>query len=899
MILEELTLKNWRGYRNPHTFRFEEGFNLVVGRNEAGKSTLFEALTRVLFDRHTSKTEEIRRMQPLGSSLGPEAVIVFRTNRRRYKVVKRFLQQPICELYSDRRGQWDPDHDGDKADNELRAILRGEVAGRAAKPEHRGLAQALWYLQREAPLPERAWAGGIKQGLAGLVQLVAKSPEEDRIFRLIEDEYATYYTPTGRVASTSELASLKEQIPQVEQQLHELWTRAEGVERLRSELEELTERRTEKELRLKEGQSELEELKRALEVADAVEERKRHKEKAVQDAEETLRRLSNDQEGIQRRLKKLEELSKELEEAKEELDRREADARQDRMAAERHREKWKKSHEPALQKVEGELILLRAVERLRLLEKDKERLQDHLSKVGNAQKGLLARKRELSELHAPTKKEWTEFQDNLNKLRVVEAQAEASAIRIGFDLQDKRASVTAKPEAQHTPDRDEFLVTAPTTFTIRGVGKVRVRGGGASLEELDAKAKQLRTIVKATLERFGVDDEQTLSDRQQRRLDLEREVKQLQKGLDELTSDEKDPEGEIVRVAREIEGESAKAKSAPEEWRSRGGQKIREKAEELEKDKKRLIKVIEEEQRNEQKANKDHLEGVRKAQEASNRVAGLQSQTKSLEQENAEILKGYGTLQHLESLVRQAKDELRRAKDDLDTLTKDYEARVEVPRKLHQQAVDRLGNLENQLGSLQQDIVDRKARIEEAAAQGLYSQTADQEAALETKRRRLESVKRRAEATRLLRDMVLAHRKEQSAALVAPVAERVNKWLRLLTEDAYDALELNEELLPVAVRSSRYGEPLPLESVSYGTHEQVIVLLRLAIGVLLSDRERNLVVIDDRLVNADAVRIKRLCLILQEVASNACQVMVATCNDTSYTGITGHVIRVPFDGRDS
>lgn len=77
MIIEEITVKNWRSYREPHTFQFDDGFNLLVGRNEAGKSTIFEAFTRVLFDRHTSKAEEIRQIQPLGSSLAPEATIVF------------------------------------------------------------------------------------------------------------------------------------------------------------------------------------------------------------------------------------------------------------------------------------------------------------------------------------------------------------------------------------------------------------------------------------------------------------------------------------------------------------------------------------------------------------------------------------------------------------------------------------------------------------------------------------------------------------------------------------------------------------------------------------------------------------------------------------------------------
>ena len=152
MILEEITVKNWRGFREPHRFRFEDGINLVVGRNEAGKSTLFEALTRTLFDRHNSKAEEIRAMQPLCSSLGPEVMIHFRAGGVRFKVVKRFLQDPRSELYSERDGRWELNCEGDASDNRLREILSGEGTSRtAARPEHRGLAEALWYLQWMGP----------------------------------------------------------------------------------------------------------------------------------------------------------------------------------------------------------------------------------------------------------------------------------------------------------------------------------------------------------------------------------------------------------------------------------------------------------------------------------------------------------------------------------------------------------------------------------------------------------------------------------------------------------------------------------------------------------------------------------------------------------------------------
>ena len=222
MIVEEITIRNWRGYREPHTFRFGEGFNLLVGRNEAGKSTLFEAFTRVLFDRHTSRAEEIRQIQPLGSSLGPEATVVFRTKTGRYRVCKRFIQNPISRLFTWREDRWELDHEGDAADNAVREILRGDTPTRASKPEHRGLCQALWYLQDDTPLPEEAWTEGVKEGLSGFVALAARSPDEDRILKKIEDEYKAFYTPTGVVKSKRKAALLQKEVQDLEEELQTL-----------------------------------------------------------------------------------------------------------------------------------------------------------------------------------------------------------------------------------------------------------------------------------------------------------------------------------------------------------------------------------------------------------------------------------------------------------------------------------------------------------------------------------------------------------------------------------------------------------------------------------------------------------------------------------------------------
>lgn len=198
--------------------------------------------------------------------------------------------------------------------------------------------------------------------------------------------------------------------------------------------------------------------------------------------------------------------------------------------------------------------------------------------------------------------------------------------------------------------------------------------------------------------------------------------------------------------------------------------------------------------------------------------------------------------------------------------------------------------------SVEKEIVNRKARIEEAVSEGFYSRIGDLEASLEATKRNLDRVTRQAEAAKLLYELMQAFKEEQSTALSGPVANLVNRWLTQLTDGSYDSVGMNENIFPVEVSNPQYDATLPLDCLSYGTHEQIIVLLRLAMGVLLSKDERNLIVIDDRLVNADPIRMRRLCRILKEVA-NHCQVIVATCNDTPYAGVPGKVIQVPGDGR--
>jgi len=895
VILEEIEVGKWRGYRETHVFRFQAGINLLVGRNEAGKSTLFEVLTRALFDRHNSKTEEVRAMQPIGTSLGPEVTIQFSVAGTRHKVVKRFLQNAKSEFYSERQGKWEMEHEGDQADAHLREVLRGEATTRtAARPEHRGLAQALWYLQSDGAIPEKMWNEGVRQGLQGLVQSVATSPRERAILERVEKAYQEYWTETGRIKTNSPLGLLQAEIPEIEKNLATLQGKAKTVEGYRTDLEAFHAEEVQKAVDIKKAKDDLTESSARVQAAEAHERERGLKESAKTEAAQKVHLHQKDLTQIDEKQKKVQERRTEIKNLEDALSETATDARQEATASEHHARHWKKVLEPVLKGLEAELGAFHSLERLRKMEKDRARLEKHLEKIAGINAQIQARKTERDALVAPDDKEWKRFGIASNHLIVLQAKVDASAIRVAFEWSGKERKVETQPSLRTSEDA-EYIVTEPTEFQIEGVGKVRVRSGASSLEDLLTQRDATEQDVRQVLTRFGVADADAVATLHERGRELDRTLATLKKSLDEANGTEPGAEEELARTKRGIEEETRGISTLPPDVLQQGGQWIRDQIAAKELQKENQTRAIAEEQKAEKMASHKHLELVEARQGTSNKLAERKAEIHTHEEGITEILQTYGTIDQLKKCLAASEEAARMATAAHDALLSGYEEKVVIPKRLHEQAHGRVRELEKQIGDSRIKIATTRARIDAATEQGNYSQRADLEIEVERKKRRLEVLQRRADGTKLLHDLVAAHEKQRSSELSGPVQSLANRWLAILTDDNYDTLRIDEALRPAGVHVARYRADLPLASLSHGTQEQVVVLLRLAIGVLVSGEERNLVVIDDRLVNADPLRMKRLCLILQE-AAETCQIVIATCNDTPYAGLSAQIVRVPADG---
>lgn len=890
MILESISLENWRSFRDRRTFSFDPGLNVVAGENEAGKSTLFEALWRGFFDRHTSAAAEIRGIQPEGTSLGPEVTIVFTAAGRRQKLSKRFLSGAFSRLYEDRGGDFVLTAEGDLADAAVVEMAGGTGSGSgASKVLHRGAAQALWYLQREDPLPEDQWNEAVRDGLSSIIQSVSTTPEEERVERMVEKDYLELFTAkTGVIREGTELRAAEHRRDEVAAELAGLRSKRERLQAERVSLESMNASLDElgRERAAAAGERERaiadvlagEEIDRKLSELTAESERRRQE----------YSRLAERAEEIEARIAEIRELGEAVESAKGEMVGAEVERRTSLTMKERAHAGWQGRLEPELKSIDRSLRAFRSLERRRKLEKDREHLESYIQRVESEEKEIESLRSLLRGLNAPDEEVWSSYTDAEASLRVAEAELRSNSIRVTFRLPEGRQIV---PDPRTDPVAGEYRVERPTTFRIEGIGEVEIRGGGRSLEEARAEEEKSRSAVSGILERYQAGSTAELASLLERRRNAEKSLAAAEAALNMLATERPDARVEYAKVLQGIEEESSAAAAVPDEFTHAGGRKIREEIDALEARKEDAIARIEKLQAEEQEAAEVERDQSLRLAELGREVAKFNERMGVLAEMNARQLSEFGTMKQLRDRV-EAEDKAARAVDgELAALRADYREKVVRPGERLKEAERRMSALDAGERELEREIAAKRALIESGASDNLYSRHADLEAEQDYIAGRITTLRRRANALRLLRELIGERRRAATAELTRPVSDMVGSWFETVTGGRYGGVEMDEHLMPTgAVGAGGWG--MPLKKLSHGTQEQLVVLVRLALGVLMSGEERNLVVLDDSLVNADALRRRRMNEILAD-ASQRCQILLATCNPSNYAGSPCRIVQVP------
>jgi chromosome segregation ATPase len=249
-----LEVKCFRGIRHAE-IELRSGLNLLVGPNEAGKSTLAHAVRAVLLCKCTS-SETAEFWSAFGEG-APEVTLRYETeDARLYQIHKRFGDGGTATLSWSRDGgaTFSADHRGDAADVELQNHLSWGLRTPGGRGGPRGiqstyLSQALLAEQTkvasilEARLEEE---GTHLELIKGALAAAVEDPRFKRALAAAQNEVDRYYTTSGvrRRTATSPWKKAQDAINQAQRELDEVERKAAEVTNL---MAEVSTRRTEAE----------------------------------------------------------------------------------------------------------------------------------------------------------------------------------------------------------------------------------------------------------------------------------------------------------------------------------------------------------------------------------------------------------------------------------------------------------------------------------------------------------------------------------------------------------------------------------------------------------------------------------------------------------------------------
>ena len=188
MILHRLTVANWRSLLTAvDVGPFSDRLNVIHAANGTGKSSLFEALRRALFDAHHVSGEEIEAVRPWGRPLAPKVQVEFTQSGVRYRVEKTFLDGAAADLFRFEDGKFQPLANSRNADTKLREIIAAaDAPGRGlSKHEHWGLSEVLWAPQGSLHLD--SLSGSVTQNLRAALGVQLTGEGGSKLEELLEE----------------------------------------------------------------------------------------------------------------------------------------------------------------------------------------------------------------------------------------------------------------------------------------------------------------------------------------------------------------------------------------------------------------------------------------------------------------------------------------------------------------------------------------------------------------------------------------------------------------------------------------------------------------------------------------------------------------------------------------
>ncbi|HLJ95856.1 MAG TPA: hypothetical protein VKU02_21950, partial [Gemmataceae bacterium] len=293
-------------------------------------------------------------------------------------------------------------------------------------------------------------------------------------------------------------------------------------------------------------------------------------------------------------------------------------------------------------------------------------------------------------------------------------------------------------------------------------------------------------------------------------------------------------------------------------------------------------------------AEKQASQASRRAQESdrkqSERVVAARTAAKGARAE----LQRLGDEFSLQARRRQAEEAMENARQRLQE-AKLNEAEETVEQRC-QDAHNALRLREARLQQLKDEMNRHRGRLE--GSEGLHTRLADAEAALQEAEEMLARERLEADAHQHLRELFEARRDSQVQEVMGPISGRVLRWTQSLGLNEYGEVRFGDRFLPEGL-VLRHGDREKVHTFteeSYGTGEQLGLLVRLAMGGVLAKEEPAVTILDDPLAHADPVKHRRILDIMRMAAegnpgwtppAGRLQILIFTCHPDRFDYLTG------------
>ncbi len=879
MIFHRLAVSHFKGIKSVEITFAPKGITLIEGPNEIGKSSLVHALTTLFEQSFKRNRNTLKHLIPNDDSGTPEILLEAQSSEYRFIYRKKYIDNKNAELIV---LEPHPERFIDiQAQEQFERILNATL--------DRSLWKALMLQQGSAVgLPEVKDQQALMAALDSAVASSGVTPDTETLFDRIREEYSKYYHP-NHAGELQRLRELRDAVKKAESEAEEAVNLLAGLNdkitlsrRKRGELNKLTNREA-NDRKMKDDfakrLAEIEKLEKTLDAENAKLEISRQKRDSAE-REIEVRKMLIDAEATAR--KSLTRICAEVETANA------AEAEAARIA--RENESIWKQHD-CNRKQSEKLAALRRADYDHLRNKlDLEQMRERKQRIDASTESVGMAKAELAG------NKITEAAANL----IREAAETVERARIRRDSAVPKLHINALAQCDLALDGSElhmaegetrqWTVTDTVNLDIPGKLSITVTAGdgGSNLEaQLSEAVEQLRAL----LAKYGIDNPDDAPGLLEKRKEAERIIQEHKRVEKENLRDLQYSGAADGLVERILGLEETVA--AYERTRS----EIVPLPLTLD-----VAKVELDTAQNTLDAVTKSCESARAALEsaktersnAREQVFQLQAEKNLKEREIAT------QSQSLAELRRTVSDEtLNRTFADADSAYSDASRAVAVVATeleqhypaLVRQRLETLGKtLAETAGKKEEtnnELSSLEVEINILGGTGLNERVAETEAAVERARLTLNAELRKAEAAKLLYEVVREARERSQKAYILPLKKEIEG----LAKSVY-ATAVGIELTPDLRIASRVmnGQRVVFDNLSGGAREQFSLIHRAACSLAVSRDGGVPLILDDALGYSDGERLIGMNEVLSRAAQK-CQIIILTCRPTRF-GYLNPTVRI-------